>query len=64
MSTALKEKKQIFKIKDISNDGIINQVKESTKMANIKTEQEKHHQNKDFIKTKDVKENNYKERII
>ena len=56
MSTVLNEKKQIFKIKDISNDGVINQVRDSTELTNIKTKQEKHNQNKEFIKTKDIKE--------
>ena len=60
----VKEKKKIFQVKDISNDGVIKNVKESAKPIEIKTEKEKYAQNKNFIKTNEIKENSYKEKII
>lgn len=63
MST-LKEKKQVFQIKDISNDGVINKVNDSSENVNIKTDIEKYRQNKKFIKTNEIKENTYKEQIV
>ena len=47
----VKEKKKVFQVKDISNDGVIKKVKESAKPIEIKTATEKHAQNKNFIKT-------------
>lgn len=60
----VKEKKQVFQVKDISNDGVIKKVKENAEAIKIKTETEKHIQNKNFVKTNDIKENSYKEKVI
>ena len=60
----VKEKKQVFKIKDISNDGVINRVKDFAEPKKIKTEREKYAQNKNFIKTNEIKEIAYKEKIV
>ena len=60
----VKEKKKVFQVKDISNDGVIKKVKDSAKPIEIKTEREKYAQNKNFIKTNEIKENLYKEKII
>ena len=61
---SVKEKKKIFQVKDISNDGVIKNVKELSKPIEIKTEREKEAQNKKFIKTNEIKEVSYKGKII
>lgn len=60
----VKEKKQVFKVKDISNDGVIKKVKDFAEPIKIKTEKEKYAQNKKFIRTNEIKENSYKEKIV
>ena len=60
----IKEKKNVFKVKDISNDGVIKKVKDFSKPIEIKTETEKYAQNKNIIKTSDIKEKSYKEQVI
>lgn len=60
MPTMIKEKSQVFKIKDISSDGVISKIKDSSEMVNIKTDVEKYRQNKEFIKINENKENENK----
>ena len=60
----VKERKQVFKVRDISNDGVIKKVKDFNEPIKIKTEKEKHAQNKNFIKTNEIKEISYKEKVV
>ena len=61
MSVVKRENREVFKVKDISNDGVINKVNDSSESIKIKTTQEKYKQNQSFIKTNEIKEDVHKE---
>lgn len=64
MSVVKRENREVFKVKDISNDGVINKVNDSSESIKIKTTQEKYKQNQSFIKTNEIKEDVHKEKVL
>lgn len=64
MSTIIKQKENVFRIKDISNNGVIKGQKEYIKSVNIKTDNDKYKQNKVFAKSSELKVNDYKNKVI
>lgn len=64
MSTIIKKREQAFRVKDISNDGVIKGHTDYVKSINIKTENDKHIQNRVFAKSNDLKVNDYKNKVI
>ena len=63
MTTIIKEKIQSFRIKDISNDEVIKNIKPSSGAINIKTDLDKTKQNTNFAKSSEQKLYNFKDKV-
>jgi len=63
VTTIIKEKIQSFRIKDISNDEVIKNIKPSSEAINIKTDLDKTKQNTNFAKSSEQKLYNFKDKV-